>query len=265
VIGIIGGDRQWLSAARQVLNEDLPLAVHACRECHRPPVWRERGCLFQAGEIAQPPLLRDAGRGIGPPDDPVDGRANGDQQDRRQTEDPPSDGAARVRARARALDPVDPMMHAMSTQVAYQARDYAAVLEHWRQAREIDPEFSLGGGQVAAAYYQLGRTGMALEALPKTNLAFRGYLLAKQGRAGEAREILRTLESLARDQYVQPSQLAMVHAGLGEREAVFHWLDKAYAVHDVHLMFLPVDPRWDEYRPDPRFEALMARCGFTRN
>ena len=58
VIGIIGGDRQWLSAARQVLNEDLPLPVHACREGHRPPVWRERGCLFQSDEIAQPPLLR---------------------------------------------------------------------------------------------------------------------------------------------------------------------------------------------------------------
>ena len=48
MIGIIGGDRQWLSAARQVLNEDLPLPVHACREGHRPPVWRERGCLFQS-------------------------------------------------------------------------------------------------------------------------------------------------------------------------------------------------------------------------
>ena len=42
-------------------------------------------------------------------------------------------------------------------------------------------------------------------------------------------------------------------------------LDKAYAARDVHLIFLPVDPKWDPYRGDSRFEALLARCGFTRN
>ena len=44
----------------------------------------------------------------------------------------------------------------------------------------------------------------------------------------------------------------------------FKWLDKAYAVHDVHLTWLAVDPKWDPYRADPRFQALVARCGFTR-
>jgi hypothetical protein len=33
---------------------------------------------------------------------------------------------------------------------------------------------------------------------------------------------------------------------------------------DVHLVFLPVDAKWDAYRDDPRFEALLARCGFMR-
>ena len=58
--------------------------------------------------------------------------------------------------------------------------------------------------------------------------------------------------------------MALVHAGLGEREAVFQWLNRAYDARDVHLIFLPVDPKWDPYRADPRFEALLARCGFTR-
>ena len=58
--------------------------------------------------------------------------------------------------------------------------------------------------------------------------------------------------------------MALVHAGLGDREAVFAWLEKAYAARDVHLIYLPVDAKWDPYRSDPRFGALLARCGFTQ-
>jgi hypothetical protein len=49
---------------------------------------------------------------------------------------------------------------------------------------------------------------------------------------------------------------------MASSEAVFDWLDKAYQAHDVHLMYLPVDANWDPYRTDPRFVALLAKCGF---
>jgi hypothetical protein len=55
-----------------------------------------------------------------------------------------------------------------------------------------------------------------------------------------------------------------VHAGLGEHDRAFEWLEKAYTARDVHLAFLHVDPRWDAYRSDPRFVDLVARCGFRR-
>jgi hypothetical protein len=63
--------------------------------------------------------------------------------------------------------------------------------------------------------------------------------------------------------YVPPYALALVHAGLGDADAAFEWLERAYAARDVHLMFLTVDVKWDRYRTDPRFEDLLARCGFT--
>ena len=93
-------------------------------------------------------------------------------------------------------------------------------------------------------------------------VALTGYVLAKAGRPTEAREVLKELEALARQRYVPPYALALVHAGLQEPDAVFEWLSRAYDARDVHLIFLPVDPKWDEYRPDPRFQALVARCGF---
>jgi TolB-like protein/Tfp pilus assembly protein PilF len=175
--------------------------------------------------------------------------------------------------RAREIDPLEAINHALSSQVAFQTREYSAAVEHARRTARVDSEFWIGYMQLGQAYEQLGNTDLALEALTDAArlsggnskaVSLRGYVLAQTGRANEAREVLRRLEALSRERYVPPYAMAIVHAGLGEREAVFDWLDKAYAARDVHLIFLPVDPKWDPYRGDSRFEALLARCGFTR-
>jgi hypothetical protein len=41
------------------------------------------------------------------------------------------------------------------------------------------------------------------------------------------------------------------------------FLEKAYLARDVHLMYLPVDTKWDPYRRDARLVALLTRCGFA--
>jgi hypothetical protein len=46
------------------------------------------------------------------------------------------------------------------------------------------------------------------------------------GRIAEARGVLRTLESIARERYVPPYAIALVSAGLGDRDAVFEWLGR---------------------------------------
>ena len=74
-----------------------------------------------------------------------------------------------------------------------------------------------------------------------------------------------SLEAQAAKTYVPPYTMALVQAGLGDRDGVFDWLERAYAVRDVHLIYLPVDVKWDPYRSDPRFVALwlaaFTRCG----
>ena len=174
--------------------------------------------------------------------------------------------------RSRQLDPLSAITHALSAQVAFQARDYPAALEHARQAIVVNPELWIGYMERAQAYEQLGSRDRALEDLTRAEsfsgrnskaISLRGYVLAKSGRAAEAREVVKTLHDLARDQYVPPAAIALVHAGLGDRDAVFEWLDRAYAARDVHLIYLPVDPKWDPYRTDARFQDLIARCRFV--
>jgi tetratricopeptide (TPR) repeat protein len=173
--------------------------------------------------------------------------------------------------RARELDPFYAMHHALSTLVAYHAGDYTSAIEFGRQAIVTDPEFWIGYFQIAQVYEHVRKTDLALEAISNAaklgggnskTLALRGHILAKNGRADEAREQIATLETMARDRYVPPYATALILAGLDDREAALDWLDRAFDARDVHLVFLPIDPKWDPYRKHPRFAALLDRCNF---
>ena len=123
------------------------------------------------------------------------------------------------------------------------------------------------------ALMQLGQLDGALEALTTAarfsnynskTMSFRGHVLASAGRAAEAREVLQTLEAVSRERYVPKYAMAFITLGLGDKDATFEWLERALAEHDVHLMFLTVDPKWDPLREDPRFKSILKRCDFMR-
>jgi TolB-like protein/Flp pilus assembly protein TadD len=184
------------------------------------------------------------------------------------------DEAARFVGRGRELEPLSSLHHAMSSQVAFQARDYAAALEHARQAVIVDPEFWVGYMMRGQAYERLGETDLAFDALAIATrlsggnskpISLRGYLLGKLAKVKDARALLKLMEDLSRNRYVPPYAMALVRAGLGEAEMVFECLDRAYAAHDVHLVFLTMDSKWDPFRTDSRFDAFLARCDFMRS
>ena len=50
---------------------------------------------------------------------------------------------------------------------------------------------------------------------------------------------------------------AVIHAALGDFDAAFEWLDRAYEEQSPWIAFLRVDPRVDALRSDERFSALL--------
>jgi len=171
---------------------------------------------------------------------------------------------------ARAIDPLQAMHHALSAQVAFLGRDFSAALEFARHAAVVLTDFWIANFQMAQAYEQLGDYDLALKALSRAGgmggenskmISLRGYVLAKMGREEEARAVLKTLETLARERYMPPCAMAQVHVGLGEHDLAFAWLDRAVEMHDVHLAGLPADAKWDALRADPRFADVLRRCG----
>jgi tetratricopeptide (TPR) repeat protein len=174
--------------------------------------------------------------------------------------------------RLRELDPLLAANQALSAQVAFVGRDYAAAVQFARQAIVIDPEFWIGLIQLGQAYEQLGESELALVALNKAGrfsggnskaISLRGYLFAKLGRVNEAREVLKTLEAMARERYIPPYAMALVHVELGEKKKALDQLERAVDVRDVHMCFPPIDPKWDVFRSDPQFQAVLKRCGFS--
>jgi TolB-like protein/Flp pilus assembly protein TadD len=182
------------------------------------------------------------------------------------------DEAAQSIRCARELDPMLAGHHALSSQIAFMARDYDAALQFAKQSITIDSQFWIGYMQLGQVYEQLGKPQCALDALSDAArlsggnskpISLRGYLFARTGQGQEAREVLALLDSLGRQRYIPPYAQALIYLGLGEYDHAFDHLHRALSTHDVHLAFLPNDVKWDPMRDDPRFQTLIARCQFV--
>ena len=88
-----------------------------------------------------------------------------------------------------------------------------------------------------------------------------GYSYAVLGRRQEAEAIVEALLTKSREEFVPPMSLALVYAGLDQREKAFEWLEQALVIRDPGLVYLAVKPGFGVLRGDPRFAELLARIG----
>ena len=176
--------------------------------------------------------------------------------------------------RSREIDPLDALAHSMSAQIAFSARDAHAAAGHAREALLVEPDYWVAYWQLGQAYQQMGEVDRALEALAEASrlskgnskpVSLSGYTLATSGRVGEARDVLAELERQSEARYIPPCAIALVCAGLNEADSVYEWLERALAVRDGHLIYVPVDPKWDPFRREERFVRLLRRSGLLRD
>ncbi len=96
------------------------------------------------------------------------------------------------------------------------------------------------------------------------NRAMIGYTLAVSGRRQLANSVLADLLEITRRRSVDPFYPAIIEAALGDNEAAFGWLEKAYQERSEELLMLKTDPRLDALRSDPRFANLVHRIGLPK-
>lgn len=153
---------------------------------------------------------------------------------------------------ASALDPVSVMTNAMAWHVYFCARHYDEALRIIRAATEIDPTFGAAHFRLAISWEQKGEYQKAIEAGPGD--ASLSAALAAGGARGYWQRKLEMGGGL--------SQRARWYMRLGRREEALQALEKAYQLHDCHLLlWLPAYEEFDPLRSDPRFQKLLHGLG----
>ena len=142
-----------------------------------------------------------------------------------------------------------------------------------QETLEIDSKYFLAHLYSSSAYIEKGRYSEAIsEARRATEIsgarsiypqAFLGYALAKSGKEAEARSVLENLLKSSTEQYVPAYNIALVYNGLGKRDEALTWLERAYAERGSAIVFLKVEPKWNNLRSDPRFQNLLRRIGLS--
>jgi tetratricopeptide (TPR) repeat protein len=175
--------------------------------------------------------------------------------------------------RARELEPLNLRVNALEGQFLIFAGQNDEALARFQKTFEIDPNFWFTHAFAASAYIEKGMFSEAVAEAKKASAlsegsthatAFMGYALAKAGKQAEARAVLKDLLKLSTERYVPPYHIALIYNGLGEDGETLAWLERGYQQRDSKMVFLKVEPKWNNLRADPRFQDLMRRVGFSQ-
>ncbi|OLC33215.1 MAG: hypothetical protein AUH81_14640 [Candidatus Rokubacteria bacterium 13_1_40CM_4_69_5] len=173
-------------------------------------------------------------------------------------------------SRAQALAPLSLVGHANLGWALYFGRRFEEAIAQCRKTLDLDPRYLFTYTVLGQAYVALSRYDEAVSALQSAvnisgGLAFTtaalGYAYARAGKRREARKVLQSLNQRSDAEYVPPFCVALVYAGLDDRDQAFAWLDRACEERSHWLAYLKAWPLLDNLHADPRFTALLGRVG----
>jgi len=170
--------------------------------------------------------------------------------------------------RAQELDPLQIRLRRQEAWLLHLARRSREALQLMQQLIKLEPTTASAHSRLAFIYEGNGMYEEAVAEHQKAismfgettgGLIYLGCALAAAGKRAQAHAILDKLETTK--DYVSPEELAGLYAMLGDKEAAFAQLEKAYAAHDLQLQVLKIDAYLDSLRSDARFDDLVRRVG----
>jgi serine/threonine protein kinase/Tfp pilus assembly protein PilF len=148
-------------------------------------------------------------------------------------------------------------------------------LEQLRKTLEMDPNYASAVMNLSITYYALHRYDLWLENWKKALALMNDHeeleiaeeadrVYAKSGYQAALRRIVELNLQLAKKRYVDPGDIAMEYAALGEKDQAFAWLEKAYSEKSDRISYIKEDNDADSLRSDPRYVALLKKMGLPQ-
>ena len=170
--------------------------------------------------------------------------------------------------KAMELEPLSLIQGANYAGVLLYARRYDEAIAQAQKTVDLDPGFFGAQNWLSHSYSSAGKYADALAiAEPTLNSespfisnAVIGYV--KTGQRDKALGLIERWKEVEKQKYVMNYWFAMSYAALGDKDAAFAQLEKAYQNHDWFLQRIKVDPFADPLRDDPRFDAMVKRLNF---
>ena len=173
-------------------------------------------------------------------------------------------------AEAKRTEELEPLSFVASSHLGwiyYLSGQNDKAIEQCKKILELDPSSFPARRYLGLAYEAKGmypeaiaefQTGVKLSGSPLM-LALLGHAYAVSGKTAEAKQVLNDLQQLQGQRYVSPYTVAAIHAGLGDQEQAFKWLETAVEERDIWLMNLKVDPVFAKLRTHRQFTDILAR------
>jgi DNA-binding winged helix-turn-helix (wHTH) protein/Tfp pilus assembly protein PilF len=170
-------------------------------------------------------------------------------------------------------DPLSPPLNALLGDTYYYNRQFQKAIEQERKVLEWDRRYVLGHSCMGRSLLQLGRRGDALRHLESAcdysgqssvMLGLLAHAYARCNRRSAARSALQKLLRRAKAAYVPAYFVALTCLGLGDVEIGLAWLEKAIDERSHWVLFLNVDPVFDDFRSEKGFRRLLHKTfGFS--
>jgi DNA-binding winged helix-turn-helix (wHTH) protein/TolB-like protein len=184
------------------------------------------------------------------------------------------DQALREIETAQRLDPLSLVINSDVALINIFARRPQQAIDAAKRALEIDRQFPRLQRMLMWAYQEAGSMDDAVresQAVAETEgddqvftMAILGYGYAVRGQRDKALPMVEKLLAMA-DQISPASvQAAAIYAGLGDRDRAFELIERALNAHDDRLLWIKVDPRFNNLRDDGRYNELLRRMNLPQ-
>jgi TolB-like protein/DNA-binding winged helix-turn-helix (wHTH) protein/Tfp pilus assembly protein PilF len=172
---------------------------------------------------------------------------------------------------ARQLDPLSLIIASDHATILYFAKQYDKAIEQSLAVLNMDPSAPSVDGILIYSYAQQHRFAEAQQfidehkpQLPAPWLAVREAIIyANEGRSAQAQTELKKIEQFGWTLQQKTPALLSVYASLGRRDQCIALLQQAADQHSNAVTSMKVDPMYDPFRGDPRFQDVLRRIGLA--